>query len=296
MAQQKRTSQELVERIKKLAIISVFAEDEFMNVLVLKGGNALDLVLGVTTRASVDIDLSMAGAFDEYDLDRIRNKLESSLISTFQSDGLVAFDVTLEVQPKRLSEELSGFWGGYDFTFKVIYKSDYDRLGGNIDSISKQSIQIGGKGRIEMDISKFEFIEQKTTADLDGYQIYVYTPTMIVAEKLRAICQQVPEYVDQVGKHTAGRAKDFVDIFATVKKFEIDIDDSEFAELVKNMFEAKRVPLDLLSRIESMRAYHEEDFKSVRDTIRPSEPLKEFGFYFDNVVYLSSKLHSLWHP
>lgn len=51
--------------IRRTVIMAIFADDLLMEKLVLKGGNALELVLGLVTRGSVDIDLSMAGDFDD---------------------------------------------------------------------------------------------------------------------------------------------------------------------------------------------------------------------------------------
>ena len=47
--------------------------------------------------------------------------------------------------------------------------------------------------------------------ELDDYTIYVYSPTMIAIEKLRAICQQMPEYALQ--RRPSARARDFYDIY-----------------------------------------------------------------------------------
>jgi predicted nucleotidyltransferase component of viral defense system len=47
------------ERIKTLVIISLFSDDDLMNRFVLKGGNALDIVYNVSTRASIDVDVSI---------------------------------------------------------------------------------------------------------------------------------------------------------------------------------------------------------------------------------------------
>ncbi|MCZ2147286.1 MAG: nucleotidyl transferase AbiEii/AbiGii toxin family protein [Bryobacterales bacterium] len=38
--------------------------------LVLKGGNALNLVYGLTTRTSLDLDFSMSADFDDLDFNR----------------------------------------------------------------------------------------------------------------------------------------------------------------------------------------------------------------------------------
>jgi len=48
-----------LEEIKRLVIIAMFSDDDLMDRFVLKGGNALDLAYKVSTRASMDVDLSM---------------------------------------------------------------------------------------------------------------------------------------------------------------------------------------------------------------------------------------------
>jgi hypothetical protein len=41
--------------------------------------------------------------------------------------------------------------------------------------------------RFEIEFSKFEFVAQKKLIDEEGYKIYVYTPEMIVFEKLQSL-------------------------------------------------------------------------------------------------------------
>ena len=48
-----------LERIKKLSIIAMFSDDYLMDILVLKGGNAIDIIYGIASRASLDLDLSL---------------------------------------------------------------------------------------------------------------------------------------------------------------------------------------------------------------------------------------------
>jgi predicted nucleotidyltransferase component of viral defense system len=67
-----------VEQIKKLAVISMFSDDVLMERLVLKGGNALDLVHRISTRASMDVDLSMPGDFPEGRMGRHKNEARKS--------------------------------------------------------------------------------------------------------------------------------------------------------------------------------------------------------------------------
>jgi len=64
------SEQSKLERIRRLVITAMFADDVLMNRLVLKGGNALDIIHKLGTRTSLDIDLSMPGDFDPEDLQR----------------------------------------------------------------------------------------------------------------------------------------------------------------------------------------------------------------------------------
>ncbi len=287
---------ELIQNIKRLAVVSVFAEDEFLDLLALKGGNALDLALGVTTRASIDIDFSMCGAFSSNDLGRVEEKLRRSMELTFRDADLVVFDVELAEKPEYVSDHIAPFWGGYKIHFKVAFKRIFEEFGHSLEEIRKRSIQIGGKGKIEIDISKHEYIAPKQPSDMDGYRIFVYTPAMIVAEKLRAICQQMPEYASLVMKHQAARARDFFDIFSVVQHFSLEMTNDENLQLVKRMFDAKRVPLTLLTQISESKALHEQDFASVAATVRAREQIHEFDFYFEYVVNLALEIHSLRNP
>jgi predicted nucleotidyltransferase component of viral defense system len=52
--------------IRRTTIIALFAVDELAEMLALKGGNALSLVHGITSRTSVDLDFSMARDFADF--------------------------------------------------------------------------------------------------------------------------------------------------------------------------------------------------------------------------------------
>ena len=44
--------------VRRIVIIAMFADDTLFNQLVLKGGNALNLIYGIGDRSSLDVDLS----------------------------------------------------------------------------------------------------------------------------------------------------------------------------------------------------------------------------------------------
>src|SRR5436305_11747178 len=88
------------EKIKKLVIIAMFSDDDLMERLVLKGGNAMDLVHRVSARASVDVDLSMAGDFTQDERLALQGRIETVLRTTFHPEGYHVFDVKLQEQPR----------------------------------------------------------------------------------------------------------------------------------------------------------------------------------------------------
>lgn len=189
---------EVIKFIRKLVIISLFADDDLMNVFVLKGGNAIDIIYGLDDRASIDIDISMETEFDIENLEEIRKKLEKSLITTFNDHKYHIFDVTLVEKPKVITSVAKSFWGGYLLEFKIIESQKIAGLSHELKR--KQALNVGPSSstKFKVDISKFEYCETKAEKDLDGYTIYVYTPVMVVYEKLRAICQQLPQYASTI--------------------------------------------------------------------------------------------------
>ena len=283
---------EQAERIKRLVVIGIFSDDYLMERLVLKGGNALNLVLQIGTRASADIDLSMENDFPPKDIEAIRIRLENRLQEVFNAEHYHVFDVTLEPKPDSVSPELAKFWGGYSAAFKLIDEKHFKKSGGKLATMRRTSLKIGAKGKFEIDISKSEYCTPKRAFDMDGYQVFVYTTEMLVAEKLRAICQQMPEYGPVVKRSRPGsaRARDFLDIHTLITHFKLDMTAPKNLNLIRLVFEAKRVPLELIGKIEGFREFHTPDFKSVIDTVKPGVLLQDFDFYFDFVLHQAAKL------
>lgn len=208
-----------LKEIRKLVIISLFSDDDLMDIFVLKGGNALDIAHDINSRASVDIDISIESDFSQDELETVRKKIERALKVTFREAGFEVFDINIQPQPTRQYPETKEFWGGYTLEFKIIEKEKYKIYGSDIDSLRRNATVVGDRDRrkFKVDISKFEYCKTKEEVILDGYTIYVYTPLMVVYEKLRAICQQMDEYVKMVGTHKRGRAKDFFDIYTILE-------------------------------------------------------------------------------
>jgi predicted nucleotidyltransferase component of viral defense system len=274
-----------LEEIKKLAIISVFADDTLMNTLVLKGGNALDIVYKIASRASIDLDFSIESEFDSINdfVDRLRKSLENN----FGENGYIVFDVVIEEKPKQGKAEFPNFWGGYQLKFKIIDKDDYAKFQENKESLRRNAIVVGPlqKKKFSIDVSKWEYCAHKQAFEFEDYTIYAYSPEMIVFEKIRAICQQMPEYTKLIGKsYQTARARDFFDIYTVLNHFTIDLTASNNIELLKRIFKQKGVDLGLIKNIRNYKEYHREDFSTIQNTVKSDIKLKAFDFYFDYVV------------
>lgn len=279
-----------LDQVKRLVIVALFSDDELLEQLVLKGGNALDIVHRVVSRGSVDLDFSIADDFE--DLDDTRERLFHALRETFDSVGFVVFDEEFSQRPKEITADRIDWWGGYLLTFKLISKEKHRKLGGVPEEVRRQALVVGPQLRrtFKVDVSRYEYCAKKISTELDDYTIYVYTLEMIAIEKLRAICQQMPDY-EPVGNRRA-RARDFYDVWKILSRG-VKLAHQDNLELFRAIFSAKRVPLTLLADVGSFREFHRQDWPAVADTV-VDEDLKDFDFYFDDVLEAVSALQSLW--
>lgn len=288
---------QLLERIKTAAILGIFSDDRLLEELVLKGGNALDIAYGASTRASVDLDFSMGDDFLDTP-EEFRVLIETGLRKSFRDLNLVVFDVTLDEVPAGMTDELKQFWGGYSVHFKIIKAEDFAKHGGRTEILGPRALPVGERNstKFKIDISKHEYREGKIERELEGLTICVYSPAMIVCEKLRAICQQMPDYGPIVKRTRKGsaRARDFVDIHGVCERFEIDFSSNDFQRLLSSTFAIKRVPLAFIGGICKEREFHRTDFSSVQATVKASVELQDFDFYFDFLVERCKSLEVLW--
>jgi hypothetical protein len=114
---------------------------------------------------------------------------------------------------------------------------------------------------------------------------------MIAVEKLRALCQQMQEYIP-TGRTKRARARDFFDIFTIVTETGLRFEDSETRQLLEAVFAAKQVPTKLLGKIAEQRDFHRDDWPNVRTTVKGR--LEAFDYYFNFVLDTIKPLESLW--
>lgn len=279
------------EDIRRLTITALFADDELFQQLVLKGGNALSIVHKLSSRTSLDLDFSLEDDFA--DLERSKERIFKTLKARFDSEGFVVFDEKLQVKPDlRGREDTKPWWGGYELGFKLISKDEYARWEQDLGKLRIRSLVTGPHEMrtFKVDFSKNEYTEGKIQKEIDHYTIYVYTPEMIVLEKLRAICQQMPEYPHK--SKGRPRARDFYDIHRVISALGIDLATQENKELLKHIFDAKEVPLALLGKVGETIEFHRPDWDAVTPSV--DEAVKEFDFYFGFVLEQIAALKAFW--
>lgn len=289
------THLELLDKIKRLTVFAMFSDDELLEQLVLKGGNAMDLVHHASSRASVDIDFSMPDDLPG-GLKRFRERIEKTLKKTFRANGYEPFDIKMEEKPEFLSADIASFWGGYSVAFKLIDSETFEEIQDDLDALRRNAVHIGQGQKFLIDISRHEYTEDKQRQDFDGLVIFVYSPEMIVCEKLRAICQQMPQYGEIVhrGRPGAPRARDFFDISVLVETLNLEIASEKNMRLLTAIFEVKKVPLSFLGEIGSFREFHRTNFSAVVDSLKSGVKHETFDYYFDSVLALVDRLKPLW--
>ncbi len=86
-----------LEAIRRTVIVAAFSDPVLVELLVVKGGNALRLVHGIGSRTSLDVDFSTPGDFDQKE---VGGRLERALSDRFDSAGLFLFDFTMKRRPE----------------------------------------------------------------------------------------------------------------------------------------------------------------------------------------------------
>ena len=288
-----------VERVKRCALKGMASADALHNVIVLKGGNAIDLVHHRGTRSSIDLDFSIAADFSN--LESVIGILEENIAREFRSEmKLRVFDFSMIPKPKELSGDVADFWGGYLVEFKLSTEEMFEQYEADIEALRRNAIPVtlAGQRKFKIEISKYEFCEPKRLYELDGgVFLYAYTEAMIVAEKLRAVCQQMTEYAPIVRRSNrpgAPRARDFFDIYGLVSLGLVNPDSQDFHDLLVKTFNVKRVPLAFLKKVGDYREFHRSDFQRVKDSLKRGDAGEDFDFYFDFVLRICERLKPLW--
>lgn len=273
--------------LRRQFIAAIAADAQLAELLVLKGGNALNVVHEIGSRSSLDIDYSLIR--DPDDMANFSERLFERLRRRLVPHELVLMDASLEPKPRSTPADPQG----YVAEFKLVRLQDSTRFATDLSMLRKlaQPVDLTGTSgrKFRIEISRHEHCEGHETIVVDGVPCRVYSLPMIVAEKLRALCQQL----DGGGRrHPSARARDFYDIWAVISASGLDLCRPENVELLRATFGAKAVPLNLLGAIRDSREFHRVDWPSVEAAVGSSTVLA-FDHYFDFVAEQVRRLEAL---
>lgn len=287
------------EEIRNTTLKAIYSQEVLLDTLVLKGGNALRLH-EITSRESQDLDFSVAESI-RLTKENEGKILENAISESFLEKGYFVNSFIFDDKPKKRKDSLPPFWGGYSISFSIldkeIYKEKIEKYKSNPSNLNKyaESLSDGSK-KIEIDISYDEFIQEKVPMNLEGTTIFLYSPLMIVYEKIRASCQQLDDYKLTSPKT---RARDLYDIYKTLtnpKQVELrsEILNQKNLYIFESIFKAKDVPYSLLLKLEQKREELEEDYNvRVRPQIPNNEDDVDFDYLFEYNLELFNELFSL---
>lgn len=289
-----------IKEIKKLTIIALCSDNYLMDKLILKGGTCIELAFNISSRASKDIDFSIEYLFDDETLRTITETIQSCFDKIFIPKEYYPFDIKFDDSPPEADD--TNVMSGYILTFKLTTKDNFEKYKSNLELLRKTALSIGKNNTksFRVEISKHEFCKDslKELKEIDGHKVYVYSPALVVFEKMRAICQSMKEYRERQKTKTDDkpRSRDFYDIELVNENLaNIDFKDANNREILKQVFKAKNVDLSLLLKIKDKYSIHLNDFNTVLKT----EGLKRgvvdnFTYYFDYVLAKVEELEEFW--
>ena len=148
-------------QIRRIAITAVFSDDYFFEKVVLKGGNALSLGLGMSGRTSLDLDFSIENDF--YDVAEAERRLSAALERRFATFGArwIRFFVWIP-RPFKPREGIAR-WGGDVAEFKLMSKNAIGRLVKIKRREQREALVVspGQRRKFTIELSKFEYTKGK---------------------------------------------------------------------------------------------------------------------------------------
>lgn len=276
-----------IEDVIADAVVAICASHRLSKLFILKGGGAMRLFDGMDARLSIDADFSIAGELN-LQAESVFKEICRRLAEAFKEKGYELLDFKVNKRPRKVRAGFPPWWGGWACEFKLV---DRKHHGKSLETRRRNALVPGGanSSKISIDLSEREYCGIRRTKTVRGAKIHAYSREMLVLEKLRAICQQHPDYPYR--QETKNRARDFYDIHALTQ----DVD-AEFIHRCRHhieaVFRAKDVPLWILRSLwndESFVDAFRRGFDQVRDTLRG--PANSFDVYLEHLRFLLKDIY-----
>lgn len=270
-----------IEEVLREVIIAIYSSPRLAKLLILKGGSAMRMFDDLRSRLSFDADFSI-----EKPLKRVapvKNEMKKCLTSRFSAHSFDIIDFHFDRRPKAENRDFPAWWGGWRCEFKLVSRK---HRGKSLDAKRRFALkpEPSPSPKITIDLSEHEYCGKKRTKTVDGSKIQAYSKEMLVLEKLRAICQQHPEYPYR--RERKNRARDFYDIYALTIYASGEFI-ARCKQHVKAVFAAKEVGLWLLRALWDDYDFIDEfrrGFELVKNTV--SGKVEDFETYLEHVRFL----------
>jgi predicted nucleotidyltransferase component of viral defense system len=269
-----------IEDVINEVVIAIYSSPKLANRFILKGGSAMRMFDKQNTRLSIDADFSIEGVLA--DDDTVFRDMELCFSRRFSEHGFDVIDFRANRRPKRLGQGFPEWWGGWGCEFKLVDKAHGNK---RLETRRRNALipEDANSSIIQIDLSEHEYCGMQRTMSVGGTRIRAYSSEMLVLEKLRAICQQHPEYAFR--REAKNRARDFYDIYVLT----VDTSDEFVGHCqhhLKSVFNAKEVPMWILRALWNDDAFIDEfrlGFDQVKDTVRGT--LFTFDVYLEHIRF-----------
>ncbi len=275
-----------------LRAVAIFNEETGID-LVLKGGSALEMFYD-HPRHSKDMDFSLSTSNIDW------NKYEKRFIEILEEE-LSTEEYTIFHRQLKVSDRIPELGKIYRITFKIttikIFQEYLNKKTRNRSSISDRlGRNTTAYATIHIDISDKEYTAPAVFKEfLPFYKIKVYTPVMIISEKLRAICQNTSWYLQRYKMEPRiSRARDFYDIYQIQEKYSPSWKNKMNLEIIRKIFKVKEVDISLLGYIHLTEVYKINytdrmwSYQGLRNTVEGD--LRDFDFYYKYVSTLAQEI------
>lgn len=273
-----------IEDVIDESVLAVFQDPFLSRSLVLKGGTALRMLDHERNRLSIDADFSVAGIIREESA--YFSRIERALKRRFKPLGYGLLDFRYTPRPKQKKPEMPDWWRGWRCEFKLIAKEFLDL---SLEAQRRHAHMPEGSNSTVMllEISEHEYCGAERKKTIHGIVIHGYTRELLAMEKLRAICQQHPDYKFRSSKN---RARDFYDIYILCSSMD-EIFLRRCRKHLPLVFSAKDVPLSLLKSLwaEDFVSVQRSGFSQVVDSTKG--PLRDFDIYLEHLRYLVMQIY-----
>jgi len=266
-------------------IIAVYQDPELAGWLFLKGGSAMRIFDNCTSRLSIDADFSIVKSIKNEKL--FFGVIRKNVGVHFRKLKFDIIDFKQTRKPRKIDPKKPDWWGGWLCEFKLV---SFEFRGKSLNVKRRNALIPEGanSSKIILEISEYEYCGKSRIKSILGVKIKGYSRELIVLEKIRAICQQHPEYQFRSSKN---RARDFYDIY----ELTTDIDDGfskRCSKHIQKVFKAKEVPLNFLDDLwrDDFIDEQRRGFDEVKNTVTGN--IQDFDVYVEHLRFLVKEIAS----